>query len=49
VVTAWNQGRTAIHAIELSSQDPAGPDTPLRRLAEYNRGTYSVVAPVAGE
>jgi hypothetical protein len=44
-VTGWNHGRTAIHAIELSSRDPAGPDTPLSWLARYNRGTYKVVAP----
>jgi hypothetical protein len=48
VVTAWNHGRTAIHAIELGGNDPGGPDTPLSQLARYNRGTYSVVAPAGG-
>ena len=48
-VTAWNHGRTAIHAIELSGRDPDGPDTPLAQLARYNRGTYRVVAPAGGE
>jgi hypothetical protein len=38
-VTRLNNGRTAIHAIELSQhQESAGG--PLRRLAEMNGGTY---------
>jgi hypothetical protein len=43
-VTLRNQGRTAIHAVELSRR--AGrADSPLRRLAAANRGTYRCVPP----
>jgi hypothetical protein len=38
-----NQGRTAIHAVELSHGRPA--DSPLRRLASANGGTYRCVPP----
>jgi hypothetical protein len=47
-VTTWNSGRTAIYAIELSSREPTAAETPLSRLARYNRGTYRVVAPAGG-
>jgi hypothetical protein len=42
-LTRLNQGRTAIHAVELGRGRPA--DSPLRQLASYNRGTYRCVAP----
>jgi hypothetical protein len=48
-VTGWNQGRSAIHAIELSDRGRADPDGPLGLLARYNRGSYKVVAPAAGD
>jgi hypothetical protein len=38
-----NQGRTSIHAIELSRRQAA--DSPLRRLASANGGTYRCVPP----
>jgi hypothetical protein len=39
-VTHLNQGRTVIHAIELTARPDPRPDSPLRRLAAGNRGTY---------
>jgi hypothetical protein len=44
-VTRFNQGRTVIHAVELSERRSARPDGPLRRLAGSNGGTYRQVVP----
>jgi hypothetical protein len=38
-VTALNQGRAAIHVIDLARGQPR-PDSPLARLAANNRGQY---------
>lgn len=43
-ITIRNQGRTAIHVVELARRR-AGGDGPLARLAGRNRGTYRRVAP----
>jgi hypothetical protein len=42
-LTRLNQGRTAIHAVELGRH--GGPDSPLHALANANGGSYRVVAP----
>jgi hypothetical protein len=44
-VTAFNQGGTAIHAVELTCRRRPRPDSPLQRLAADNRGTCRRVAP----
>jgi hypothetical protein len=44
-LTRLNQGRTAIHVIELNGRLTTRPDDPLRRLAESNRGDYRRIAP----
>ncbi len=41
-LTSLNQGRTAIHAVELGGR---GADSPLRTLANANGGSYRCVAP----
>jgi hypothetical protein len=42
-ITRQNQGRTAIHAIELSRLPGGGAAGPLGQLARCNRGTYHCV------
>jgi hypothetical protein len=42
-VSRYNGGRCAIHVIGFSNR-PDGGDSPLRRLADQNRGTYRRVA-----
>ncbi len=49
VVTNWNQDRTAIHAIELSSREAGPSESPLAQLARGNRGSYRLVPLAAGE
>jgi hypothetical protein len=49
IVTNWNQGRTAIHAIELSARDAGPAESPLTQLARANGGTYRLVPLAAGE
>jgi hypothetical protein len=44
-VTRLNRGGTVIHAVELSERRTDRPDSPLRRLATRNGGTYRQVAP----
>jgi hypothetical protein len=44
-VTAFNQRRTAIHAVELTRRLHPRPDGPLQRLAADNRGTSVRIAP----
>ena len=44
-VTRFNEGRTVIHAVELSERRSAQPNSPLRRLAGSNGGTYRQVVP----
>jgi len=43
-ITQLNHGRTAIHAIELSSRMHDDPDTPLQLLTRANHGAYRRVA-----
>jgi hypothetical protein len=38
-VSAYNRGRCSIHVIDFSNR-PDDPASPLRQLAEQNRGTY---------
>jgi hypothetical protein len=42
-VTRLNQGRSVIHAVELSERRSPRQDSPLRRLAGSNGGTYRQV------
>jgi hypothetical protein len=44
-VTRFNRGRTVIHTVELSRRPPARGDSPLRRLAAGNGGTYRCAPP----
>jgi hypothetical protein len=44
-VTRFNRWRSVIHAVELSERRSARPDSPLRRLADGNGGTYRQVIP----
>lgn len=43
-LTRLNQGRTAIHAVELGRRGRPG-DSPLQALARFNGGTYRCVTP----
>jgi hypothetical protein len=44
-ITRLNISRTAIHTVQLT-RNRAGADDPLRRLANYNGGTFRCVDPV---
>jgi hypothetical protein len=41
--TLLNQGRAAIHPVELRDGPPGRDDAPLRQLAQLNRGTYRLL------
>jgi hypothetical protein len=43
--TRLNQGRTVIHTVELSRRPAGRADSPLRRLALGNGGTYRCAPP----
>ena len=49
IVTNWNQDRTAIYAIELSSREAGPSESTLAQLARGNRGNYRLVPLAAGE
>ena len=44
-VTRLNQGRTVIHAVEITPTPKSERPSPLQRLAQANRGRYQAVCP----